>query len=1088
MKLESVDETVEEVESTYSTMYMAYAHSDLVTDAFVASGIHDVQLSLYAMLVCFGVLSVSVGLKFLYGILFMFCIILSLVIGAGALPLFGFSYFSAFNVLAIFVITGVGADAIIVFCSSWYKNFANAKFAAKFLQIVDAMEVLPQVDMLPLFPLVIYNSYTSVRSALTFTVMTTVLSFMANLVSPIIVIAQLGAFMGSAMIMYFILLHLVLIPAWVFVVKVDQYISFCSPCLALLSSAIRKMTSHVPSSDLEEFDESHAQIDCRDSDDGLEMENVYRSSLRRLSSRFTEQELGALTQLSTRSLVEDDDHRHSLRRSSSARPEQENDITVYNTVDQDVDNESVILGDEVSCVDDDSRDVVVFQPLEVGSENVAGEHDEEISDSSFVRFPFKKQNKCLGCGVLFSVVVTMILVLYGVTNTVGTDFGLPVLFKEGSNMADLMHIAKNYKSDLLSLSNSGGSSSTPDPGTHNPTLVPTPSPTPFPTRLTSSPTSFPTADPTTLPTSMPTLIPTVQPTALPTHVPTEEPTVEPSMFPTTIPTNVPTSRPTVIPTLKPTSSTVAPTLHPTFAPTLVPSLHPSVDPRYPTSMPLSSPSIDPTATTQPSVEPTSSFPSIIPSSLPSSGPSVEPTTPIPTILPSSSPSADPSTGPTCIPSGQPSSFPSEIPSSQPSTYPTSLSTSNSPSPTIADQPSSNHPTAVAQLAADGDTLYTVYVCHGIDIEKEYIDSEPEAKVNHETFGRYAEVGGLLADIKALCDYLASNKVYMEVAMVNSECLYEELMGVTVEDINIFERIGLWMAAERDRMYQVGVEETGQGVVSGNFGEELDLWLTWICQPISCRADISSFFSEPDHALTMIDRWDYALYDVGSASAESMDVVPLTGSEAWLFPLLSDRIVSSIYVTASISFVGCLLLIGLATRNPKLSLLIGFGMLFVMVTSLFIHAVFFTTVIDLIDVIVLISFVGIIIDYPTHMAFHFERDMKLRREFMNSSSSNTGNAADDGDNAFHKRSFGYMRVALLGPALTTVFSAAPLLFAEFSIISKAGEYVVIMCACTYAYVAFVMPTLLRLIDETIFCPCCENVFCGRNVLNRTHAHP
>jgi hypothetical protein len=45
-----------------------------------------------------------------------------------------------------------------------------------------------------------------------------------------------------------------------------------------------------------------------------------------------------------------------------------------------------------------------------------------------------------------------------------------------------------------------------------------------------------------------------------------------------------------------------------------------------------------------------------------------------------------------------------------------------------------------------------------------------------------------------------------------------------------------------------------------------------------------------------------------------------------------------------------------------------------------------------------------------------------------------------------------------------------MLAEFSILSKAGEYVVIMCLCTYVYVAFVMPTLLRLVGELVFIPC------------------
>jgi hypothetical protein len=391
------------------------------------------------------------------------------------------------------------------------------------------------------------------------------------------------------------------------------------------------------------------------------------------------------------------------------------------------------------------------------------------------------------------------------------------------------------------------------------------------------------------------------------------------------------------------------------------------------------------------------------------------------------------------------------------------------------------PSTEAQLAATGSTFYTVYICYGIDIQQEKIDTIPKAKVNPESFGRYAEEGGLLSDIQILCDYLATNKIYMEVAMLSSDCLYDQLMAVTTDDedrdIDIFERIGLWMSVEKERTFQVGVQATGEGVVSGNFGEKLDLWLTWMCQPIPCRSEVSSFFSDPEHALTMIDRWDTALYDVGSDSAEVMDVVPLTGSDAWLFPLLSNRIVSSIYVSSAISFVGCLVLICVATRNFKLSLLIGIGMLFIMISSLLLHAIFFSSVIDLIDIIVLISFVGIIIDYPTHMAFHYEQDLKLRNQLRKGGAIHMdgqgGISAQHEEDRFHKHSFSYMRLALIGPAITTICSAVPLMFAEFSILSKAGEYVVILCVTTYLYVAFVMPTLLRLVGEFIFVPCRYN---------------
>ena len=213
----------------------------------------------------------------------------------------------------------------------------------------------------------------------------------------------------------------------------------------------------------------------------------------------------------------------------------------------------------------------------------------------------------------------------------------------------------------------------------------------------------------------------------------------------------------------------------------------------------------------------------------------------------------------------------------------------------------------------------------------------------------------------------------------------------------------------------------------------------------------------------MDRWDNALYDVSSDGAAQMNVVSLTGSDAWIFPMLSNQLVKSLTISLAISLFGSLTLLVITTLNLKLSLLIGAGMVVVIIVSLCLHIFFFSEVLDLIDVVVLLSFLGIIVDYPMHMAFHYERDLMLRRRRNNLSESNN-------DKHFHQKSFGNIRATLLAPALTTAFAAAPLLTADFTLISKAGEYIIIMCACTYLYIAFVMPTLLRLTGEFECFPC------------------
>lgn len=604
---------------------------------------------------------------------------------------------------------------------------------------------------------------------LTLSLMTTVLSFMANMISPIVVISQLGAFMGISMISYFVILHLILIPAWISAMTHCNANSICSPCTHML------------------------------------------------------RKLGMLCQ----SLV------------SKAHD------SVFRTV-------GIRGGGSVT------------KPSHAGIN--------------------RKQSRIQGCVICVGLLISMTVVMYGISSIMLTDFGLPLMFKEGVNISDLMYIAKHFKSDLLTMSskdNTGGRQDTP------PTVV--------------TPIVNPTASPTISPNSI--------------------------------------ACPTTSPTIDPSNSTLF-----TFAPSAASESRDSRD-------------------------------------------------------------------------------------------------------------------------NNKKTFYTVHICYGIDIEKSNVDGDATAKVNPVTFGQYAE-HGLLTDMDTLCNYLAINRDAMDVAMPDDNCIYNELMATTSEDISIFERISLWLGNDAKRSFQVGVEQASNGPGTGNFGQNSELQLSWLCQPISCVSNVSSFLDDPGHALVMTDRWDHAVYDISSVAANQMKVGTLTGSEAWLFPLLSDQLVTSLSISLAISLFGSLSLLFIATWNLKLSLLIGAGMVFVLILTLFLHLYIFSTVIDLIDIVVLLSFIGLIVDFPLHMALHYEHDLTLQREVLQEGQSDvTAN-----DKHFYQKSFGYMRVTLLGPALTTTFAALPLLQADFTLISKAGEYVVIMCVCTYLYIALVMPTLLRLVGEFVFIPC------------------
>ena len=767
LTLSSVENSVTKVEKSVRPISISYAQNKLIIDAFIQSGIHDFELSMIAMVICLAVLSLTLGFRFMFAILFLLTVISSLIISASILPWFGYSLFSVFNVLAIFVITGVGADFVIVFAKAWQKQIAQQKMSNNdYLQTVSIGTttniVADQQTLLNLSSASLEEAYASVIIALIFSVTTTILSFMANLVSPIIVISQLGAFMGIAMVFFFLMLHTILIPAWVVVILNQQKLNIM---------------------------DLRCGIACRNTESN-----------------------------------------------SKSNSRNENNCEVIN-----------------------------------GS-----------------------RSKRWGCGVLMSTLLTTVAVMVGISHTTSTDFGLPMLFKEGDNIADLILIAKKFKSDILTLSskdNSGVTSSDP-PTTHN----------------------------------------------SPSHVPTTYPQF-----------NTPS--------------------------------------RYPSFPPISS----------------------------------------------------------------------QVPSSTP--------------PTNSQAPTTQYQIPAAKIS--GSTSYTVQICYGIGIEKDYLDSDATARIDAATFSSYVEQG-FMTDIEKFCDFAATHRNTLELTTSDTNCIFNQLMNITSESISVHDRIKLWMNENRaERFRHVGVEKSPGGVGTGNFGESNNLSLSWMCFDVSCRANVSSFLSNPVHALNIIQRWKHVVYGIGSDSAREKHVATLIGSDSWLFPLLSTQLVQSIHISATISLVGTFSLLVLMTRNISISLLIVLGMVVVLLDTVLLHTLIFSSVIDLIDIVVLISFVGIIVDYPTHMAFHYNYALILKRkesqrdncrlECQNTSTQRKfENNIELDDDFFARKTFGYMRKTLVGPVLTTLSSAVPLIFADFTLISKAGEYVLLMSVVTYTYVALVMPALLRLV--------------------------
>ena len=132
-------------------------------------------------------------------LIFLYCILSSSVNAAALLPLFGYEKFSSFNILCIFILIGIGGNAAILFSFSW-KTHTKSK---------DSVTLVGQPTSYSFF-----NAYFAFGLVFLFTTCAGIVSLFSKLASPVVVISELGAFMGSAVAIFYINYHYIYIPIW----------------------------------------------------------------------------------------------------------------------------------------------------------------------------------------------------------------------------------------------------------------------------------------------------------------------------------------------------------------------------------------------------------------------------------------------------------------------------------------------------------------------------------------------------------------------------------------------------------------------------------------------------------------------------------------------------------------------------------------------------------------------------------------------------------------------------------------------------------------------------------------------------------
>lgn len=524
---------------------VVFVNSELSSQEFLV----DIYNSLYVTEVAIIASAVVLvfGLRgFVCAFATLFCIAGSMIAALGVLPVARYSAFSSFNVVSIYILIGVGATTVLIFGSAWRTVFLKSSTEGKSIFTLAFYCSASTYEDEDINAEAVEQAYSMMGYPALFTALATYLSLFSKLASPVIVISQLGLYMGTCYILFYALFHYIIIPVWIFTSKVYLFRKRAPVADDAAAAAFESESGAVVSGEGNMSNDS-----ANMSHQGDEVGNVSGTSTDPSCSSPTSPSGRPRPPLYVPPPPYPVYHATSVSQSDAFDPD-----VIH------VSSEHVSVGHSLQF-ENSSTDSGSFR-----RNALAGYSKKEksgvlvLSDMEDVfclsRVPHAVRG--IGCtAFLFAIVICLIVYGTALKNDLVFDFSIPQLFASNTNLGQALYIEKNYYPDVLTATapSSAGSQSTTRTPTHRPTAFVSYKPT--------KPTLFPTLSPSLRPA-----VPSIPPSSRPTIQPTAAPSIRPSTF-----------KPSLIPSSAPFAVSARPTLKisPTLIPTGVPALTlPSVQP------------------------------------------------------------------------------------------------------------------------------------------------------------------------------------------------------------------------------------------------------------------------------------------------------------------------------------------------------------------------------------------------------------------------------------------------------------------------------------------------------------------------------
>ena len=359
-----------------------------------------------------------------------------------------------------------------------------------------------------------------------------------------------------------------------------------------------------------------------------------------------------------------------------------------------------------------------------------------------------------------------------------------------------------------------------------------------------------------------------------------------------------------------------------------------------------------------------------------------------------------------------------------------------------------------------NTPFTASINYGLYPYQASRDGIQKATYSRGSFGAYVKDGLFMEDLRRVCQEVLHDAAALDVDSViytSSNCLSTTLQNImdTNGHTDIFQALYEWSVMDtgggrQDNLYSIGVEPSGGS--DGNFGPLKAYRLLWVCDKIPGRSEVSSLYDNSVHARTTEARWQ-RLVSKATKHAEKRNVPVHVTADVWLFATLYEDIQHSCVVSTLLA-AGVLIIMMLFCMggNVKYTGVVVISMAVIVMVSIVAQYFIVNDDVDPNNFVSIYLLSGCAVYIPLQMGMQYHYTVgKIPFE----------NRKPDFQLTLFKVLFRSAKMQ----CLIIIFSSLPLLFADFAIIAKTGQYGVIVGLVTAVFVGVIYPILMRMAEES-----------------------